>query len=261
MTDTSILIVSCDKYSDLWKPFFSLYWSFWKDNIFETYLGSNYLRFDDSRIKMLTIGQDKSWSHGLLRMLESIDTKYVIVLLEDFFLRSPMNTSDILKCIDILKELNGQMLRLIPRTGPDKAVTGYPLIGYIKPSSAFRVSTQGTLWRKTALQHLLRDNESIWEFEINGTERSRKYNHGYYCVWKPVLTYEHHVIERGKWFRKEAKRFGAMDIGCDFNARTVMSEKESYLWHVSKLVSYLQNRIPWLVRQRIKKGIKYLIKS
>jgi len=37
----SILIPSCDKYSDLWRPFFTLFWRHWPDCPFPVYLGSN----------------------------------------------------------------------------------------------------------------------------------------------------------------------------------------------------------------------------
>ena len=68
-----------------------------------------------------------------------------------FFFQRPVNTDDVLRCIKALKELDGQMLRLIPRPRPDRPVPGYPFLGFIKPTSPYRVSTQGTLWRKSAL--------------------------------------------------------------------------------------------------------------
>lgn len=258
--DTSVLVISCDKYSDLWKPFFTLFWQYWPINTSKVYLGSNFLKYKDSRVKTITIGEDKSWSQGLLDMVSRIDTPFIILMLEDFFLREPVNINDIFMCVEALKNLDGNMLRLVPRPRPYKPVKGYPFLGYIKSTSPFRVSTQGTLWRKSALLSLIKDGESIWEFELNGTERSRD-DKGYYCVWKPVLTYEHHVIERGKWFRSEARKFGAMNIGCDFSRRPMMSMKETFIWHIKKLISYPQSLVPWLLRQKIKKRIKNQISS
>lgn len=254
-TDTSVLIISCDKYSDLWEPFFTLFWRYWKASSFKVYLGSNYLIYSDPRVETIAIGADKNWSHGLLEIVKRIDTPFIILMLEDFFLRETVKINDIFMCVEALRNLNGNMLRLVPYPRPDKSVKGYPFLGYIKPTSPYRVSTQGTLWRKSALLSIIRDGESIWKFELNGTERSRSDN-GYYCVWKPILTYGHHVIERGKWFRSEARRFAAMDIGCDFNRRSIMSVRESFIWHIKKLVSYPQNLVPWLLRQKIKNQIK-----
>ncbi|MCP4345827.1 MAG: hypothetical protein GY795_09910 [Desulfobacterales bacterium] len=259
-TDTSVLVVSCDKYSDMWKPFFTLFRRYWPDNPLKVYLGSNHLVYNDSDVTTLLAGEDKSWSHGLLKMIEQVETPYVILMLEDFFLQETVDTDSVIKCINTLKNLDGHMLRLIPRPGPDKGVADHPFLGYIKPDASFRVSTQGTLWRKSALLSLIREGESAWEFELNSTERSRNQKNGYYCVWKPVLTYKHHVVERGKWFRSEARKFGAMDIGCDFSRRAVMSVYETYMWHVGKLLSFPKNMIPWGFRQKIKeRGASFIL--
>lgn len=88
MVDISVLIVSCDKYSDLWKPFFTLFWRYWPNSSFKVYLGSNYLVYKDSRVKTIAIGEDKSWSQGLLDMVSRIDTPFIILMLEDFFYES-----------------------------------------------------------------------------------------------------------------------------------------------------------------------------
>ena len=128
------------------------------------YLGSNLLVYNDSSVKTIAIGEDKNWSHGLLKILELTDTPYVSLMLDDFFLRRPVNTNHVLRCIKALKDLNGQMLRLIPRPLPDKPVRAYPFLSHVKPTSLYRVSTQGTLWRKAALISLIGDGENIWEF-------------------------------------------------------------------------------------------------
>jgi hypothetical protein len=155
-----------------------------------------------------------------------------------------------------MESLNAAMIRLVPRPRPDKKIPGYGNIGLIDINSAYRVSTQGAIWDKKRLMKLLSENENIWEFEINGSERSRKELSGYYCVWKSVLTYKHHVVERGKWFRREARLFHRLDIGCDFNARPIMTEKENFFWYVKKIISYPQTMIPWLFRQKVKKLLK-----
>ena len=85
MVDTCILILSCDKYNDLWGPFFTLFWQYWPDHSFKVYLGSNLLVYNDPRVKTIDIGEDNNWSHGLLKILELIDTPYIILMLEDFF--------------------------------------------------------------------------------------------------------------------------------------------------------------------------------
>ena len=43
--DVAFLIVSCDRYSDLWEAFFTLLSKYWPDKNFHTYLLSNKKKF------------------------------------------------------------------------------------------------------------------------------------------------------------------------------------------------------------------------
>ncbi len=252
MTDTSLLIVSCDKYSDLWKPFFNLLWKYWPDLSFDTYLLSNNQVFHDSRVNGICVGNDKNWSHGLVKALEEINTTYVVLMLEDFFLQQPVDNNRIQECVKSIADLNGNMLRLIPNPGPDKSISESSLIGKITPNSPYRVSTQAAIWKKSALMTILKDGESAWEFEINGTERSFSDKDGYYSVWQPVITYRH-VVERGKWFRNQAQKYGAMNIGCDFEHRPIMSFKETLIFKKNRMLSHVKSVFPWTFRQNVKK--------
>lgn len=248
--DFSVLIPSCDKYSDLWTPFFILFWRHWPDCPFPVYLGSNEKTFSHTRVQPILVGPDRSWSDSVRKMLQAIDTPYVLMILEDFFLRRHIDTERILSCLDALCRLEGEMLRLIPRPGPDAAVRQFPEIGLIKAGAPFRVSTQAAIWRREFILALLRDGESIWQFEVNGTARSADIDDGFYCVWKPIMPYRHHVVERGKWFRREALRFRGMGIGCDFSGRPIMTRGESLRWNLGKMRSHLLKLLPWKQRLR-----------
>lgn len=69
MSETSILIPSCDKYSDLWIPFFTLFWQHWPDCPFPVYLGSNEEVFEHPKVKNILVGPDKDWTSGVRKML------------------------------------------------------------------------------------------------------------------------------------------------------------------------------------------------
>src|SRR3989338_3266453 len=75
-TDTSVLVVSCDKYQDIWKPFFTLFFRYWHDCPYPIYLGSNQRIYADQRVKTIAVGDDKDWSSGFRKMLEQIPQPY-----------------------------------------------------------------------------------------------------------------------------------------------------------------------------------------
>ncbi|HEY9596459.1 MAG TPA: hypothetical protein V6D33_02175 [Cyanophyceae cyanobacterium] len=256
MSEIAIVVLSCDRYSDLWQPFFSLFWQNWSDCPFPIYLLSNYQSFSDRNVISVPIGEDLSWSKGLKQILEQISTPYTLLFLEDFFLLSPVDNARVLSCFETLRKLEGDMLRLKPDPPPNQPVQGFPEIGRIGMDAFFRISTQTALWRREFLLNLLQENESAWEFEVNASDRSRDLGNGLYCTWQPVFHYSH-VIEKGKWFRWAAKRFGDMDIGCDLSRRPVMTIADSLKWNYVRVNGQLRMRVlqslSWEQRQQLRK--------
>ena len=104
------------------------------------------------------------------------------------------------------------------------------------------------------LLNLLDDSESLWEFEINATKRAREIDN-FYSVIKPVLTYKHHVIERGKWFPWSAAKFKRMNIGVDLGSREVMGIFETTVWCLKKFLTPTWLIMPAFMTNPLKKII------
>lgn len=234
---TTILVSSCDKYSDLWFPFFNLYQKYWPDCIHCLVLITEKLEHNGHKVKSLKLGK-KDWSTLLLEALEHIQTDTVILTLEDFFLRYQVDNSRLNYLLNIFDENNLNMLRLIPRPGPDMISGISDQFGLLSKKEKYRVSTQAAIWRVEVLKSLLKKGESAWEFEINGTSRALECK-DFYCVYKQALPYYHHVIERGKWFPWYAYRFNKMNIGVNLQNRLVLSKSETATWLIKKLSSIL----------------------
>jgi hypothetical protein len=258
----SVLIPSCDAYSDLWTPFITLFWRYWPDCPFPLYLGSNQQAFDQAfdhpRVTTIQAGHGNNWTNRVREQVSTLTTPYVLLSLEDFFLRRPVNTMHVLSCFEALCVLKGNMLRLVRRPPPDLPVAGLPLIGRINPGAPYRVSTQATIWHRQTLLELMREGETIWQFELNGSRRSDSMGDGFYGVWRSLLPYDHHVVERGKWFRHEARRFERMGIGCDFSRRPSMTRWEMLRWSFYKARSCLLELLPWEQRQRLVRLLRQL---
>lgn len=213
--------MSCDAYRDLWTPFFTLFWRYWPDCPFPVYLGSNHAQFPHPRVTTLNAGTH-CWSAELKAHLSQIDAQYVLLLLEDFFFTCTIDTGDIVDLLRTLHGLHGTVLRLYPLPGPDQPLASDESVGQISQFASFRVSTQAAIWKKSGLAELLPDNETPWDFEVEGTIRSQAHPDGFYATYDTVMPYEQ-VVERGQWFRSSADYFKHQQIGCDFSARPVMS--------------------------------------
>jgi hypothetical protein len=216
----AVMVSSCDAYRDLWRPFFTLFWRYWPDCPFPVYLGSNETGYEHPRVTTLKV-PEQTWSKNLKGFLEQIEADYVLMLLDDFFLDGAVDTNLLVRHLVALNSFGGTVLRIYPRPGPEERLAGHKEIGSLHPRAPYRVSAQPAFWNRQKLISLLRDDESAWEFESKGTERSQVHANGFYGTYKPLLSYCH-VVERGEWFRSAARRYKTEQIGCDFAARPVM---------------------------------------
>ena len=248
MSRLSILIVSCDNYADVWGPFFALFWKYWPDCPYPVYLGANQRTCGDPRVKMVLTGEDRSWAESTRHMVEQVPGEYLLMLLEDFLLRKPVNTAQVEQCYQALRNLGGGYLRLKPFPKPDRRVPGYPMIGEIEPGAPYRAALQAAIWRKEVLLSLLQDGETAWDMELIGSRRSDVLREGFYCTWQPVLVYRAGVT-MGKWVPFAVRICQEEGVSIDFSARPVMTRRENWQRSRRILVGTLINCIPWQYRR------------
>lgn len=238
----SLIVSTCDKYSDLWVPFFNLIDANWPDCPYKIFLITEDKVFDKTNVISTKIGSDLDWSSLLKSSLSFIDTPYVLLMLEDFFLRELVVTRKIDDALEYMIENSVDMLRLIPHQKPPGRRQSMALSFNVIPyDERYRVSTQAALWRLDTLQNLLKVGESAWEFELNGSKRSSlDKSKVFESVSYPILPYGHHVVERGRWFPWEKNRYKKMNIGCDFSKRNTMSWWNALLWFARKKASEIK---------------------
>lgn len=155
--DYSILVLSCDKYEPCWTPFFKLLDKYFKDHP-KVYLAteSKTCPYCD------TINVDSEiWSERFLGALREIESDYVLVMLDDFFIRDYVDvdridniefTSDII-CYNFEIDYREPALRLNEWD-------------IQKNNQVYLTSTQPSLWDRKKLITLIGDNMSPWEFEL-----------------------------------------------------------------------------------------------
>jgi hypothetical protein len=243
-----ILVVSCDKYSDLWLPFFKLFWKFWPDCPFDVYLLSNKISVNIPRVQSLLVGQDISWSDNLHKALSQLKKDYIFLFLDDLFLYDTVKTSEVLKIFDWAIKSNINYLRMNPSPKPDKPCN--ELVGYVSKGTIYRTSTVLSLWRKNVLLDLLIPGESAWDFEINGSIRSDKYDR-FYSTWKSYFPVINGVI-RGKWRRSMVKKLKYLGIEVNLNKREVMNISETMILYLKFLRSNALKLFPPKYRRRIR---------
>ncbi|HVZ64224.1 MAG TPA: hypothetical protein VG838_07065 [Opitutaceae bacterium] len=259
-----MLIMSCDAYRDLWTPFFTLFARHWPDCPFRIYLGAEKHACRHPGVTTLSSPRDgRDWGGRLRDYLMQLTPPYVIVMLDDFFLRRPTKSTQVLQCLAFARKVHAVQVRLIPRPGPTDLVGGEELVGACAVGLPYRLSSQAAIWSRMDLVKFAHAGESIWEFEHLGNERAMEYADGFYAVWRPVLKYEgvfaHHVVEKGKWFPHEKWIFGRRNVGCDFAARGTLSPAYLAAYHLAQMFDRVLFFFPWRVKKRIKMQVKRIL--
>jgi len=226
MKDIAVVIISCDKYADLWKPFFTLFFRYWSDCPFPVYLVANHLCYENPRVITITVGDDHDWSSSMRKALESIQSGFPIILLEDYLLTAAVHTDTILEYAQYMNDKRAACLQLFPRfspiVGPVVQSDDHPDIGYIDRGAPYRVSLQAAIWDKQALDALLQDGESPWEFETKGTVRSNSLEAPFLSIMPEVkcpIPYFSSAVMGGKWHRDAIRLCNQENIPIDLEVR------------------------------------------
>ena len=253
----AFLMSSCDSYEDTWDPFFQLLGRYWPDIPFRVYLNTETKQYHPSKplpfdVISCNTGTGLPWGTRMKRVLNSLPEDYVFHVLDDFFIQSPVRGSYLLELLELMEAdpsiasfqlkasrieqggedsfvskdtqsssldtAAGAPLRLVPLAGPD-----------------WKTCFNPTLWRKSVFIKWLRPFESIWGFELYGSQRARiwKYPEKVFYVNEPLI-YDYlwvkncSVIINGKWLNEEPvdRFFAEHGIEIDYDARGRMSADE-----------------------------------
>jgi hypothetical protein len=250
MSPVSILVPSCDRYRDLWKPFMTLFRRHWPDCPYPVYFGSNHALYTEHDVTPLAIGDDITWTKGVRAMLEQIDSPTVLILLDDFFFRSKVDTAAIEGLFRDFERLGAAYLRLVPMPPPDQKMARFEHVGEIAPGAPYRASLQAAFWRKTDLLALLDDQENPWQMEVLGSRRSDAFERGFYSTWSPALDYYAGVVA-GRWEPLGVAVCREQGVAIDLDARGVMSARENLTRQAQSLMWKPWFMLPWQQRNQL----------
>ena len=234
MANCCVLVNSCDKYEDAWHPFFSLLKKYWNDCPYKIYLNTETKTYCMEGIEIESINlPDKlktkkcAWSLRLKYALKRIKAKYVIFLLEDFFLLDYVNQKEIEKTISWLE--NNKDISCFQFYPNPKLLceNDRKFMGYQKRSMKGRwwLRCQAAVWRKKDLLRYLNPYESAWQFEEYGTHIAKLYNKRFYnCCDEKLCPFSYNVdiytgygIYEGEWLKSNVDLFKKENIEVDFS--------------------------------------------
>lgn len=177
--DITVLVNSCDSYADIWDPFFKLFKIYWPDCKYRIILNteSKCYHYDGLNVETFSFyqtGEKVPYGKRILRHLKEIRTKYVLVLIDDFFLNDYVDENEIEKCKNWMEQNNNIACFSFSPVGDEHNIKSDLYFGYEKRPNVgvYKVNFQAALWRTNIFYESWKKHESPWEWEKFATFRS-----------------------------------------------------------------------------------------
>ncbi|MEO6871670.1 MAG: hypothetical protein ABI233_05555 [Chthoniobacterales bacterium] len=197
----AIVVSSCDAFFDAWQPFAKFFERFWNDCPFEVILLTNRLSIHSARIRHVAIGEDRGWSSNLLAALAQMPHSHVLYFQEDYFLDAAVRTEQLAEDFAYVITSGADSLCFRARSEPDRGTERLnDRFGIVPLNSDGRTRCQVTLWKRSALQSILRPGETAWDFEARGSARTQEMTIlSYSRRDNAPISYLMSAISRGLW--------------------------------------------------------------
>lgn len=166
-TDASriaMLVVSCDRYSDMWMPCFRLLDKYWPHRGFDVYLMTNFLDFQWPGVKVIQVGEDVGYADNLRKAIAQIPEDWILLWLEDLLVSSPVNAHRVMKMIEAAQRRGAGYLKLSADM-PLSYDRNADEVGPVPKGVRYRAAIGASLYHRTTLERLLIPGASAWDLD------------------------------------------------------------------------------------------------
>lgn len=228
----SILVLTCDAYSDLWDDFFNLKEKYWEDCPFKTYLITESKHYERKGVSVMHMGKKLNWSGRLREALKKIDTPLVLPILDDYFIYKPIDNTIILEDVEFCINHEVSFLTLERKNviqNPNRKY--YDKYVIIPEHEKYPIDTASAIWNKEYfLKKLGEEDYSAWQFEVNmcNEAKTEKGIEGLLLCdeRKPINITEVPIVIQGKFYPLGVKFFKDLDYTINVSKRKMMSGYE-----------------------------------
>lgn len=234
--DCTILVSSCDAYKDILDPFFELLHRFWPNLEYPIFLSTESLEYKNKNFEIKNIHPSKkdcAWTTRIAECLHEVQSDYVLLILDDFFLYDFVDTKAFNNCLNWMKD-NPKIASFIfyPIYGKTEECN-YDGFKRLRKDSIYTICAAILgLWRKDSLLKYTEGySEDIWLWEKNASNRSRtKYKKDEIYITKDLnnnifpYDFSKYGLFSGQWQKDTVDLFEKLHINVDFKQRGIYDE-------------------------------------
>jgi len=247
--DTAFVVVSCDKYADLWRHFFALFWRHWPDCPYQVHLVTNHNANAIDGVTVIAIGDDRSYADNLRLALDRIGHEWVVMWLDDVFLSGRVDTERLIRMFKHAKRMGAGYLKLAADMPMAYEGDNGQEIGPLPKGIRYRGAVGLALYHRKTLLDLLPPGASAWDLD-----RSDLCDHleaPFYAFTPnaakaPPIPYVHLLI-KGKWFLEALpflRREGLVELRSSRRAQSLVGYLRVRLY-LARLALLRVARLHW----------------
>ena len=227
----SLVVLSCDDYSDQWDIFFSFKEKYWPDCPFKTYLVNDTIDYKREGVTVLNCGKVTKWSTRVRTAIEKITTPYVCPILDDHYIIERVDNQVIFSLLELSLKHGISYLALEPRSFiQHKSYREYliPDIALVPRHQKYGINTSAAIWNREDYLNIIGPEEySPWQFEINmcNLARTEQGLPGFNVVdvRNSLKICEYEVVRQGVYLSRALKHIKKMTgVDLDTSKRGVM---------------------------------------
>lgn len=220
----TLLIHTCDNFSDLWDSHIKLLGRNWSDRNIDSIMVSDKMRKTEfSEVKLYFAGEGAEFSDRTRYALQFIATEYVLITLDDYFPIYKINSAKIERLLDIMDAENLDYIRLFCDPNSHKKVKNYNKLYEISLDTNYAVNLYPGIWRKSFIEKTIVNKMNIWQYEVSLTGTAKEMNAK--CFLSKGREFKIlDVVRKGKLLHKANRYLKKHDLY--HGSREVISRKE-----------------------------------
>ncbi len=200
----TMLILSCDGFSDLWDGHVKLLEQNWPDRNMDTYIVTDKPSCKSYKnVRILSAGEGIEWSERLKYAIEQVKTDYVFITLDDYYLIKKVQDKSIGSLLKMMVKEKIDYVRLFLRSKRSilDELEGYKGIYNLNTRCVYSVNLYSGLWKKDFILAMIKEPQNAWQFEVALSKRATEY--GAKCVMSKRNEFEIlDVVRKGKLLHK-----------------------------------------------------------
>ena len=218
-----IIVLSCDKNEDTFKPFHWCMESFFPNHPEIIYFTES---IKNPYYKTISVPHElNEWTRGVREFLNAIASEQVLLMIDDIFIREPVDRQRIFKASEILKnEPNLACLNFEKAWDKTDEYTIYDGWKKRKHGSEYEVSLMCGLWDKYKLAQVLDRDCDPWTIELEQDNKGYDYyiNSGDYIINWGYKHFEPCGIVKGKWTKEAVDYLNSKNFKINYKKRGIL---------------------------------------